>query len=272
MRTIGWGVRSTLSPTTPLLGGAPAVLRGACGLCGATHEWANDVALGELALAQLFSDLGPDVAPGLVTGLVTGLVAGPALTDDRRRLLASPGKMIGVLVVEDAHGDRQTLRAFSGDLGGQEQQPGWVDSVVRRADTAALQTETWAALAVLDDSLTTATPSEHTRLRAQRRALSRRLMAAMVEATHLTNRAGVTAALPTVFVGKGIPSGTADCVLPKLLVSANQRGLRPLAFAEAWWGPTQGDRRHGVLQQPCLSRCQPVLGFLLCDKIEGARG
>jgi hypothetical protein len=92
-------------------------------------------------------------------------------------------------------------------------------------------------------------------------------MAAMNDAVTLVNRAGRTASLRDVFVGDGIPSGTADCALPKLLQQANRQGLTVLGVAEAWWGPGLGvgDRRHGLLAMPCARRCAPILGYLVCD-------
>jgi hypothetical protein len=238
-------------PAPPLLRGEPpAALHGSCTRCGAIHTWANDAALGRAALSALFDALEVD----------------GALARDRALLDASPGKMIGVAVVQTREGRTKTLRAFSGDLGGQEEQPGWVGSLVRRADTSELQEETWRALNALDAQLKDAAASDLTALRAQRLGLSKRLMAAMIDATTLTNQAGTTSSLRTAFVGSRIPSGTADCVLPKLLVAAHTQRLRVLAVAEAWWGPPHGERRHGDLQPPCATRCAPILGFLLCPR------
>lgn len=102
------------------------------------------------------------------------------------------------------------------------------------------------------------------RLRVARRAASQVLSTAMFDAATLTNAKGETWPLRQVFVGTGIAGGTSDCTIPKLLEAANLRGLKPLALAEAWWGPTVNGRVHGELQAPCAKKCQPILGHLLC--------
>ena len=100
-------------------------------------------------------------------------------------------------------------------------------------------------------------------LREGRRVASSTLMTAMFDGMVLTSARGERRPLREVFVGTGIPSGTAECAAPKLLNAANTAGLRPLALAEAWWGPSQNNREHGSLQAPC-GKCLPILGHLLC--------
>jgi tRNA pseudouridine32 synthase/23S rRNA pseudouridine746 synthase len=104
-------------------------------------------------------------------------------------------------------------------------------------------------------------------LRESRRQASATLMAAMFDGMALTSARGERRGLRQVFVGGGIPSGTAECAAPKLLNAANVAGLRPLALAEAWWGPSQNGRNHGDLQAPC-TKCLPILGHLLCGTEE----
>lgn len=236
------------APPPPLHGSPVDALRAPCGACGRTHEQRLDVAQGLAALASLFAD-------------VDGAGAREA---DRALLAASRGKMLGVLVGEDAAGGRVTLRAYSGDLGGTPDRAGWAPNVWRREATAALEAETLSALTVLTAELHDAPPERRPALLQARRLRSSTLMAAMLDGTRLTNAAGRRAPLREVFLGGGIPSGTATCVVPKLLVAANLARLRPVALAEAWWGPPYGERRHGLLGAPCAPRCLPLLGYLLC--------
>lgn len=99
-------------------------------------------------------------------------------------------------------------------------------------------------------------------LKQQRQALSRQLQAQMHAVYSLTNFAGrsttLEALLPT-----GMPTGTGDCAAPKLLHYAATHRLQPLALAEFWWGPAQGDKHPGHFYGACVERCQPILGFLL---------
>lgn len=50
---------------------------------------------------------------------------------------------------------------------------------------------------------------------------------------------------------------------PKLLHYAAQHRWQPVALAEFWWGPAQGDKQPGKFYGACEERCQPILGFLL---------
>ncbi len=233
---------------SPLHGSPVDALRETCGACGRAHEQPLDVALGRTALEALFA----------------AVDASAELAADKALLLASRGKMLGVFVGEAPGGARVTLRAYSGELGGPLDRAGWAPNVWRRETTAALEEETLAALAVLSAELHEAPPERRPALQQARRLRSAALMAAMIDGTLLTNAAGRRAPLRAVFRGGGIPSGTATCVVPKLLVAANLAGVRPVALAEAWWGPPYGERRHGLLGAPCGRRCLPLLGFLLC--------
>ncbi|HSM84390.1 MAG TPA: RluA family pseudouridine synthase [Nodosilinea sp.] len=110
---------------------------------------------------------------------------------------------------------------------------------------------------------TAATDAEIAALKQQRRDLSRQLQADLHAAATLTNFAGESLAIQALAGAASLPTGTGDCCAPKLLHAAAQHGLRPLALAEFWWGPAQGDRRPGEFYGACAERCQPIMGFLL---------
>lgn len=235
-----------------LSGTAPSQFAGVCRRCETVHVVANDVDVGVTALEVLFVDLDhtADLAPF------------------RAALMATRGKMLAVLVADDVDGKRRLLKAYSGDLNGPDDWPGWVPSIIRREHTAELEASTLATLATLTTQLELARANDDiaaadTARRARKQA-SATLMAAMHDAVRLTSSAGVTIPLRDTFVGSGIPSGTADCGLPKLLHAAHEARLRVVGAAEAWWGPDLGERRHGALQAPCEGKCQPILGHLLC--------
>lgn len=61
------------------------------------------------------------------------------------------------------------------------------------------------------------------------------------------------------------PGGTGDCAAPKLLQYAYLHGLRPLALAEWWWGPSPLTevRTHGIFYPACRGKCGPLLAFML---------
>lgn len=307
-------------------GEPPGEYAGHCPRCGGEHRLVNDA---ELALSEL----------GRV---FTQLAHAAEYAPVRAALEASPGKMIGVLVAEAEDGVRHVLQAFSGELDGRTDWPGWARSVLRREDTASLEAETLARIAELEREIAScdvagahrrfvetraaviaeasrrrkaaraqrhawkkarhtgadgavldglaeealqaeaaatardealiaearrAFEAEESRLRTLRelrREASVTLSTAMFDAAALTNARGERRPLREVFVGQGIPGGTAGCAIPKLLEAANVARLRPVALAEAWWGPTLNGRHHGDVQPPCERKCKPILGHLLC--------
>ena len=102
-------------------------------------------------------------------------------------------------------------------------------------------------------------------LKQQRQELSRQLQAQMHAHYSLTNFAGQSLPLQALMPDGAMPTGTGDCCAPKLLHHAATQGLKPLAMAEFWWGPSppKGDKVQGEFYGACAERCQPLMGFLL---------
>ena len=61
------------------------------------------------------------------------------------------------------------------------------------------------------------------------------------------------------------PSGAGECAAPKMLQFAFQHQLKPLAFAEFWWGasPASEIRKHGHFYAACRGKCEPILAHML---------
>lgn len=77
---------------------------------------------------------------------------------------------------------------------------------------------------------------------------------------------GENKSLPEIFHSSFIiPSGAGECCAPKLLQTAYQLGLQPLAMAEFWWGPSNPMhyRQPGAFFPACHSKCRPILGHML---------
>ena len=124
-----------------------------------------------------------------------------------------------------------------------------------------LKQERDAAIAPLQTQVTDADQRIQT-LKRQRKTLSRQLQQQMHAVYRLTNFAGESSPL-SALSATGLPTGTGDCAAPKLIHAAAVQGLRPLALAEFWWGPAEGDKEPGQFYGACRDRCQPILGFLL---------
>lgn len=62
-----------------------------------------------------------------------------------------------------------------------------------------------------------------------------------------------------------IPSGAGECCAPKLLQAAYALGLKPVAMAEFWLGPSKPGRYRepGAFFPACRSKCYPILGHML---------
>lgn len=61
------------------------------------------------------------------------------------------------------------------------------------------------------------------------------------------------------------PAGTGECAAPKMLQYAYKNNMQPLAMAEFWVGasPKGEVRRDGCFYGSCMSKCQPVLTYML---------
>jgi hypothetical protein len=252
---------SSVAPSSPFSGTVPSSIGGACALCGAVHTVTLDPAPALQALSTWFSAL-----------------QAPTTTTDRAfvGLLEKAGgrKMLATLVGRGADGDVVVLRGFSGDLAGHGDVDGCVPSIIRREDTAALEAETLQIVARATARLSSCDAALRDEARRERKQASATLMAAMIDATRLRTRGGRRVPLREAFLGardgRGIPSGTADCALPKLLDAAFAAGLDVVSVAEASWAPevVEGERAHGVLAAPCDIRCAPILGAMLCPRPE----
>ncbi|MDH5413882.1 MAG: RluA family pseudouridine synthase [Flavobacteriaceae bacterium] len=61
------------------------------------------------------------------------------------------------------------------------------------------------------------------------------------------------------------PAGAGDCALPKLLQYCYLHNLRPLGFAEFWWGAPHKSRirKHKNFYHACSGKCKPILTHML---------
>ena len=184
------------------------------------------------------------------------------------------GQMFGVLTYRDASGHIGVLKAFSGQYNGVWEVPGWAGPILDPAEFArciALDEPRIKDLTRRMHGLGVDDPVRLAML-AERRELSRNLMDRIFGLYRLTNFRGQTKALAEVFLGKAMPTGTAECCAPKLLHHAAVHGLTPLGLAEFYFGRENRSvtRRHGQFFAPCAEKCHPILGFMLCG-LEGAR-
>jgi tRNA pseudouridine32 synthase / 23S rRNA pseudouridine746 synthase len=109
---------------------------------------------------------------------------------------------------------------------------------------------------------------EITALKEKRTNQSIALQQELFKAYRLVNFNGEASTVLDVFKafnGDIPPSGTGECALPKLLHFAALNQLKPICFAEFWWGrsPAGEIRKHGHFYPACRAKCEPILGFML---------
>ena len=138
--------------------------------------------------------------------LTARIDATPAL-----RELFAEGKMLGVLEVPGSDRASRFLYAFSGLAGGSAFVEGFVPPVFA-----------WTR-----EDIQAASPED-----------SRRLQDWLFEQYIVANGRGERRSIRQIFADRGLvpPGGTGDCAAPKLLNSALQHGLPPLATGACWSG------------------------------------
>ncbi len=179
------------------------------------------------------------------------------------------GKMFGVLSCRTENGEKQILKAFSGQYNGIWEVDGWVPPLFDVQEFTALTQPVEKQIKSLGRKAedTTLLPDSRNHLLKKRKVLSRQLMKDIHNLYRLNNFRGKQCSLSDLFSnGSGIPTGTGDCCAPKLLNFAARKGLHPLGLAEFYWGRTNksATRHEGCFYPACLDKCHPILGFLLC--------
>lgn len=186
------------------------------------------------------------------------------------------GKMFGVLVVADTAGQLGYLQAFSGMLEGRWEVAGFAPPTF----DAQAKDAFWPAFEAqldeddlreeelerrLSEAGDDALRDQLAALRAERADRSRRNWIKVTDTYRLTNARAEVRTVTELFSPLPPPGAAGDCAGPKLLAEAYRRGLKPIAFAEFWWGApsTDGVRTAGVFAPACDRRCRVVLPFML---------
>jgi hypothetical protein len=181
----------------------------------------------------------------------------------------SRGKMFGVMKCRTVDGQTTWQKAFSGQFNGFWLVEGWVPPLFDVNEWACINTATELAIKKLSEEIQAFhdNPGQKRHLLQKRKELSRRLMKELHALYRLTNFRGRTISLTDIFSERtGIPTGTGDCCAPKLLNFAATNGLIPIGISEFYWGRENksGNRQHRHIYLPCVEKCQPILGFMLC--------
>lgn len=181
------------------------------------------------------------------------------------------GQMFGVLECEDEQGAIVILKAFSCQYNSKWLLDGWAPPLLDVEKYTELTRRADLEIKRLGRAIDEADLDEQVSLKQARKEISQKLMKKIHGLYELHNFRQQTSSLQEAFyLPKGMPTGTGDCCAPKLLNWAAQKNLRPIGLAEFYWGRENRSqtRKHGEFYSSCESRCQPILGFMLCGREE----
>lgn len=176
------------------------------------------------------------------------------------------GQMFGILECIDSCGQVVILKAFSCQYNGLWNVNGWCPPLLEHNKVAPDIDKELQMLRHKIDSLSLDSV-ERLELKRKRKKMSQEHMKRIHSLYYLTNFRGERMPLVDIFCrGNGIPTGTGDCCAPKLLNYAAKHNLKPIGLAEFYWGKENksGTRKHGEFYPCCESKCQPILGYMLC--------
>jgi tRNA pseudouridine32 synthase/23S rRNA pseudouridine746 synthase len=184
------------------------------------------------------------------------------------RNLFREGKMMGVLMVEDAEGRKDFLYAFSGIAGGKGVVEGFVPPIFDLTDPGGYFRKKEAEISELNRLISNSGhASEIEAMKARRKEMSVALQEWLFRQYVVLNALGERKTILDIFAERDLmPSGgTGDCAAPKLLQYAYLHGLKPLAMGEFWYGesPEKEVRRQGCFYPSCTGKCGPLLAFML---------
>ncbi|WP_417608901.1 pseudouridylate synthase [Owenweeksia hongkongensis] len=185
------------------------------------------------------------------------------------------GKMFGVLVVTNAKEELGYLSAFSGKLAGGNHHSKFVPPVYDALTEGSFLNEGMPRLnqmsAVIKELQLDKSKNNQKRiseLKTERKNFSVSLQEQLFDNYSFLNIEGEEKNLRDIFkdtIHKNPPSGAGDCAAPKLLQYAFQHKLKPLAFAEFWWGlsPKSYFWEHKHFYPACELKCKPILKHML---------
>ena len=184
------------------------------------------------------------------------------------RNLFKEGKMMGVLMVEEAEGRKDFLYGFSGLAGGRSVVEGFVPPIFDLTDPDGHFKKEEAEISGMNRRIRESDdPMVISALKAERKERSVALQEWLFRQYVVLNARGERKTILEIFAERGLtpPGGTGDCAAPKLLQYAYLHGLRPLAMGEFWYGdsPLHEVRRQGCFYPSCTGKCGPLLAYML---------
>lgn len=181
------------------------------------------------------------------------------------------GKMFGVLVIQKSDKTFGFLGTVSGKLEGRTSSSRFVPSSFDESTDDFFINRGMTALTQLGKEIQQAkTTTEINDLRERRKQKSYALQRQLFENYKFLNLHGEQKNVIQIFEKSpqgNPPAAAGECAAPKLLQYTFQNNLKPIAFAEFWWGkpPKSQEREHKRFYPACKDKCRPILEYMLDD-------
>jgi len=182
-----------------------------------------------------------------------------------------PGKMFGVLVVQKEDKNLAFLGAMSGNLPKNKTAKGLIPSIFDASTDNYFFDREMKEITVLTNKIRASNQSKIiNELKKTRSKKSKEVQRKLFKHFNFLNILNEEKNILPIFndaINKKPPAGAGECAAPKLLQYALKNNLKPIAIAEFWWGkPTKDNiKKHLHFYPACLSKCQPILEFMLDD-------
>lgn len=180
-----------------------------------------------------------------------------------------PGKMFGILVVQQIDDSFGFIGAMSGNLPENKTADKCIPSIFDEATEDYFFNKEMKEITVITNKIKQAnSPILIKALHKTRSNKSKEVQRKLFENFNFLNSLGEEKNIIPIFaaaINKQPPAGSGECAAPKLLHYALKNNLKPISIAEFWWGnPTKNKEKiHKAFYPACKSKCRPILEYML---------
>lgn len=168
------------------------------------------------------------------------------------------GHMFGVLLAKDDNERKHVIKAFSGQVDGAWDIPGWAPPCLDEDAFNAVVDRYDRDIHVLTERIGKGEPLEE-----ERKKLSRKCQDEVFSLYRFFCLDGEVRTMSDAFFTLP-PSGSGECCAPKLLSFAFAHGWKPVSMAEFFYGKGNASetRENGNFYPPCQERCRPLVRMM----------
>ena len=182
------------------------------------------------------------------------------------------GKMFGVLVVQNEDKAYGYLGTISGKIPGDFNCDKFTPSILDASAGELFLDKGMNSLTEIGHQIKNSKNKvEQQQLTAQRKQKSQALQQLLFENYRILNNLGTKQNVLEIFLQSSHgnpPAAAGECAAPKLLQTAFNNHLKPVALAEFWWGEStlNIEKKHKAFYPACKNKCRPILEYMLGDR------